>query len=410
MFQPVLVLPDLSKPFEVHCDASGDCLGAVLLQEGHAIAYESRRLHSDEQSLSIYEKELLAVMHALDTWKHYLFGTPFIIRTDHQSLKYFMTQTKIYDKQLRWVNFLSQFHFHIAHIPGKHNQVADALSRRPRCNAVSVAFHNDLTSMVDEYATDPNFCDVMSAIALGKTQEPDVVQDGYLLYGSWLCVTKNTLGIWQAADAVCFDVDSTVCTDEGIDALGEFCGAGEAVAAWTSRAMGGSVPFQEALAARLALFKPSLKDVEGFLANNPPKISPGIEELIRKLHAKGKSVYLISGGFRQMIAPVAKILHIREDNIFANRLLFSENGSYSGFDVKEPTSKSSGKAAAIAHLKQKFGYQKLVMIGDGATDLEARQPGGADIFICYGGVQFRANVAAQADWCVLNFRDLIESL
>ncbi|MCO5580952.1 hypothetical protein L7F22_034826 [Adiantum nelumboides] len=75
--QPVLVLPDLSKPFEVHCDASGDCLGAVLLQEGHAIAYESRRLHSDEQSLGIYEKELLAVMHALDTWKHYLFGNQF---------------------------------------------------------------------------------------------------------------------------------------------------------------------------------------------------------------------------------------------------------------------------------------------------------------------------------------------
>ncbi|MCO5586422.1 hypothetical protein L7F22_040362 [Adiantum nelumboides] len=53
--QPVLALPDLSKPFEVQCDACGDCLGAVLLQEGHAIAYESRRLSSDEQILGIYE-------------------------------------------------------------------------------------------------------------------------------------------------------------------------------------------------------------------------------------------------------------------------------------------------------------------------------------------------------------------
>ncbi|MCO5606721.1 hypothetical protein L7F22_060911 [Adiantum nelumboides] len=103
-----------------------------------------------------------------------------------------MMQTKIFDKQLRWANFLSRFHFHIAHIPGKHNQVADALSRRTRCNAAFAASHNDLTSMVDEYATDPNFCDVMSAIALGKTQEPYVVQDGYLLYGSRLCVTKSS--------------------------------------------------------------------------------------------------------------------------------------------------------------------------------------------------------------------------
>ncbi|NHV87658.1 hypothetical protein HA385_24050, partial [Escherichia coli] len=81
------------------------------------------------------EKELLAVLHALDTWKHYLLGTSFILRTDHQSLKYFLTQTKLTDKQMRWANFLSQFHFHIAHIPGKHNLVADALSRRPRVNA-----------------------------------------------------------------------------------------------------------------------------------------------------------------------------------------------------------------------------------------------------------------------------------
>ncbi|MCO5597790.1 hypothetical protein L7F22_051872 [Adiantum nelumboides] len=116
--QPVLALSDLSKPFEVQCDGCGDCLGAVLLQEGHAIAYESRRLSSDEQILGIYEKELLAVLHALDSWKHYSLGNPFILQTDHQSLKYFMTQTKLSDKQMRWANFLSRFNFHIAHIAG----------------------------------------------------------------------------------------------------------------------------------------------------------------------------------------------------------------------------------------------------------------------------------------------------
>ena len=95
MLQPLLVLPDLRKPFEVHCDASGDILGGVILQEGHPVAYESRRLHGHELSLGIYEKELLAVIHALDTWKHYLLGTPFVIHTDHQSIRYFMTQTKL---------------------------------------------------------------------------------------------------------------------------------------------------------------------------------------------------------------------------------------------------------------------------------------------------------------------------
>ena len=97
--QPVLKLPNLSKPFEVQCDACGDCLGAVLVQEGHAIGYESQRLNADERVLRIYEKELLAVLHVLETWKHYLLGTPFILKTDHQSLKYFMTQTKLSDNK-----------------------------------------------------------------------------------------------------------------------------------------------------------------------------------------------------------------------------------------------------------------------------------------------------------------------
>ena len=117
-------------------------------------------------------------------------GTPLILRTDHQSLKYFLTQTKLGGKQMRWANFLSQFHFHIAHIAGKHNQVANALSPRPQVNMVSIAAHNDLSSMIDEYAMDPHLRDVMSNIALGRKEEPFSVQDDYLLYGNRLCVTQ----------------------------------------------------------------------------------------------------------------------------------------------------------------------------------------------------------------------------
>ena len=92
-----------------------------MLQERHAIAYESRRLNNHAKKLGIYEKELFAIWHALDSWKHYFLGTPFNLHIDHQSLKYFLMQTKLSDKQMRWANFLSQFNFHIAHIVGKHN-------------------------------------------------------------------------------------------------------------------------------------------------------------------------------------------------------------------------------------------------------------------------------------------------
>ena len=91
--EPVLVLPDLSKPFGIQCDVCGHSLGAVLLQEGNAIAYESKILNDHKKNLGIYEKELLAILHALDTWKHYLLGTPFILLMDHQNLKYFLMKT-----------------------------------------------------------------------------------------------------------------------------------------------------------------------------------------------------------------------------------------------------------------------------------------------------------------------------
>ncbi|KAM3374009.1 phosphoserine phosphatase, chloroplastic isoform X1 [Capsicum galapagoense] len=221
--------------------------------------------------------------------------------------------------------------------------------------------------------------------------------------------SKEVLDVWQNANAVCFDVDSTVCIDEGIDEFAEFCGAGKAVAEWTARAMNGSVPFEEALAARLSLINPSLKQLQDFL-KRPPRLSPGIDLLVKNLKDKNKDVYLVSGGFRQMINPVASIFGIPLENIFANQILFGSNGEYAGFDKNEPTSRRGGKATAVQQIRKAHGYKSLVMIGDGATDLEARMPGGADLFVCYGGIQLRESVAAKADWLVFNFKDLINSL
>ncbi|XP_033128136.1 phosphoserine phosphatase, chloroplastic isoform X2 [Brassica rapa] len=222
--------------------------------------------------------------------------------------------------------------------------------------------------------------------------------------------SKEILDLWRDVEAVCFDVDSTVCVDEGIDELAEFCGAGKAVSEWTARAMGGSVPFEEALAARLSLFKPSLSKVEEYLQKRPPRLSPGIEELVKKLRANKIDVYLISGGFRQMINPVASILGIPRENIFANNILFGNSGEFVGFDENEPTSRSGGKAKAVQQIRETRLYKTMAMIGDGATDLEARKPGGADLFICYAGVQLREAVAAQADWLIFKFEPLLNSL
>eukprot|EP00879_Flechtneria_rotunda_P017585 GHRR01018435.1.p1 GENE.GHRR01018435.1~~GHRR01018435.1.p1 ORF type:complete len:205 (+),score=69.83 GHRR01018435.1:435-1049(+) len=200
------------------------------------------------------------------------------------------------------------------------------------------------------------------------------------------------------------------CEDESIDEIAVFLGVGDQVAALTASAMGGAVLFQDALAARLNLMALSQQKLDEFLKVHPARISKGIPELVKKLQSSGKAVFLVSGGFRQLIHPIAETLGIPVSNVYANQLLFKEDGSYAGFDPEEFTSRSGGKAAAIREIKARYGYQRIVMVGDGATDLEARQPDAASIFIGYGGVVERPNIAAQADWYVYSIQPLTEAL
>ncbi|MCO5576503.1 hypothetical protein L7F22_030313 [Adiantum nelumboides] len=144
---PVLILPDLQKSFEVYCDACGRSLGEVLMQEGRVIAYESQMFSKPEMTAQIYEKELLAVIHALTQWRHYLLGADFTVFTDHQSLRYFLSQKQLSEKQMRWANILSQFHFQIDHVQGQKNVVADALSRKPLVQAISAIHHSTSEDM-----------------------------------------------------------------------------------------------------------------------------------------------------------------------------------------------------------------------------------------------------------------------
>ncbi|WVZ52224.1 hypothetical protein U9M48_003306, partial [Paspalum notatum var. saurae] len=88
---PVLAQLDVTKPFDVYCDASGNGLGCVLMQEGRVIAYASRQLRKHEVNYPTHDLELTAVVHALTIWRHYLLGNTCRIYTDHKSLKYIFT-------------------------------------------------------------------------------------------------------------------------------------------------------------------------------------------------------------------------------------------------------------------------------------------------------------------------------
>lgn len=126
---PVLALPQFDKPFVVETDACSTGIGAVLMQEGHPLAFISRHLKGKQLSLSIYEKELLAVVFAVQKWRHYLLTNHFVIKTDRRSLKYLLEQRLNTPIQQQWLPKLLEFDYEIQYKEGKDNVVADALSR-----------------------------------------------------------------------------------------------------------------------------------------------------------------------------------------------------------------------------------------------------------------------------------------
>ena len=134
----ILAQPDLAKPFVVYCDASGNGLGCVLMQEGRVIAYASRQLRKHEITYSTHNLELAAVVHALKIWRHYLLGSKCHVYTDHKSLKYIFTQPELNMRQRRWLELIKDFNLEVRYHPGKANVVADALSCKVHCNYVPV--------------------------------------------------------------------------------------------------------------------------------------------------------------------------------------------------------------------------------------------------------------------------------
>ncbi|CAN6567517.1 unnamed protein product [Malus baccata var. baccata] len=133
---PIITPPDWSIPFELMCDASDYALGAVLGQrknkQPHVIYYASRTLNDAQLNYSTTEKELLAVVFALDKFRSYLIGTKVIVFTDHAALKYLFTKKEAKPRLIRWMLLLQEFDIEIRDKKGCENVVADHLSRLVR--------------------------------------------------------------------------------------------------------------------------------------------------------------------------------------------------------------------------------------------------------------------------------------
>ena len=101
------------------------------MQDHHRIAFESRKLKEYERLYSTYDKEMLAIMHALAKFRQYLVGNKFKVKTDHNSLQFFLEQKELNERQQKWVSKIQAYDIEIEYVKGKNNVVANALSRKP---------------------------------------------------------------------------------------------------------------------------------------------------------------------------------------------------------------------------------------------------------------------------------------
>jgi hypothetical protein len=155
--EPVLAMPDQTRPFQIETDASKYATGAVLTQldangDRHPISFISKMLSPAEQNYEIYDRELLAIIRALEEWRHYIQGSPHttIILPDYKNLTYYWEAKKLNRRQARWSLYLSEFDVKLIHTP-RHKMVqSDALSRWSDLCPEEDAANEDITMLPKE--------------------------------------------------------------------------------------------------------------------------------------------------------------------------------------------------------------------------------------------------------------------
>jgi phosphoserine phosphatase len=202
---------------------------------------------------------------------------------------------------------------------------------------------------------------------------------------------------------VILDVDSTLCGVEGIDWLARRCGehVADQTARLTERAMNGEIALESVYGERLALIRPTLRDVAALSQEYTRTLAPRAAEVISELRAAGVTVVLVSGGIRRAIEPMALQLGLARDDLFAVELRWDANGEYTGYDTESPLTRQRGKLEIVRRLSLE---PPRLAVGDGATDAEMRAA--VDAFAAFTGFAHRDAVVARADFTVDSYDEL----
>ncbi len=199
------------------------------------------------------------------------------------------------------------------------------------------------------------------------------------------------------------DCDSTLSTIEGIDELARAKGDDvyAEVVKLTHAAMNGEIPISEVFPLRMEKIRPDRTLCDAVAQLYMDTVVPGAADMIREIKVAGWLPVIISGGFAPLIEPLARLLGI--DHVEAVPLYFHEDGSYLDYDKAYPSTRNLGKNEIIREWRQAMLPERVVMMGDGISDLETKPD--VDVFIGFGGVVARPKVRSACDYWLVDMTD-----
>ena len=204
------------------------------------------------------------------------------------------------------------------------------------------------------------------------------------------------------------DFDSTMVTVESLEELASLALAGRTdresvlnqVELICNQGMSGEIGFDESLNRRLKLFQANRQHVDELIEQLLGSISPSALANLEWFRRNRADIYVLSGAFIDWVAPITKRLGLRDDHVFANRLIYNEKDDIVGYDRNCLLSQPLGKAKQAAALSLP---QPVIVIGDGYTDYEIRTYGAAQAFWAFAETVQRPELFALADRVLFSF-------
>lgn len=196
---PTLALPDFNLPLVIETDASGIGVGAVLTQKQRPLAFFSQHLSATARQKFIYERELMAIVLAIQKWQHYLLGHKFVVCTDQRALKHLLEEREVAPQYQKWLTKLLGYDFEIKYQPGLLNKAVDALSRIPdnvELHSITVPTIVDVHLIHEEVQADPKLQLILRQLEKDPEGVPNYrIHQNQLFYKNRLVLSEKSVMI-----------------------------------------------------------------------------------------------------------------------------------------------------------------------------------------------------------------------